>query len=64
MFANKGVDLLGDGFGGAGQSKVVDLTEQEDLVTFECGGVDGLVMGSGLEVQVRGAENAVDVFFP
>ena len=64
MFANEGIDLLGDGFRGTGQSKVIDLTEQEDLVTLKGSRVDGLVMGSGLEVQVGRCKDAGDVLFP
>ena len=38
--------------------------EQENLVTLESSRVDGLVMGGGLEVQVRGSKDAGDMFFP
>ncbi len=61
---NAGVDLLSERFGRTGQSKVIDLAEEEDLVTIVGSRIDGLVMGSGLEVEVRMTENAVDVILP
>ena len=64
MSANAGIDFLGKGFIRAGQGKVINLMEKEDFVAFVVGRVNGLVMGSGGEVQIWLAEDAVDVFLP
>ena len=64
VFSNQVIVLLGNGFGWTGQGKVINLTKEKDLVTLESGRVDGLVMGSGLEVQVGRSKDASNVFFP
>ena len=34
VFANQVVDLLGNGFRGAGQTEVINLTKEKDLVAL------------------------------
>ena len=56
------------GFGGGlvftKNGEIIHLAEEADSVTLEGGVVAGLVIDSGVETNVRGGEDAVDVGFP
>lgn len=56
------VDVFRNGFIGASKSKVVDLTDKENLGIEESAGIDVAFMSGALEAEI--VKDATDVYFP
>ena len=64
LSADDVINFFGNGFIMAGEGKIINLAQEENLVAFEDGVVDGFIVCGRVELEFVGRKDGVDVRFP